>query len=114
MATHSNNLFQRIPWTEEPGGLQTIGSHRVGHFGIDLAWALRGPRRKEFLLAEGWAWCGEAGSLSRKIQRLPCCALTQSFPAPSGGLGSRGRGGSDLLLEENKRKLGMGDQKSGE
>jgi len=25
MATHSNNLAQRIPWTEEPGGLQSIG-----------------------------------------------------------------------------------------
>ena len=30
MATHSNILAWRIPWTEEPGGLQFIGSHRVG------------------------------------------------------------------------------------
>ena len=31
MATHSNILAWRIPWTEEPGGLQSIGSQRVGH-----------------------------------------------------------------------------------
>ena len=29
MATHSNILAWRIPWTEEPGGLQTMGSQRV-------------------------------------------------------------------------------------
>ena len=31
MATHSNILVWRIPWTEEPGGLQSIGSQRVRH-----------------------------------------------------------------------------------
>ena len=31
MATHSNILAWRIPWTEEPGGLQSTGSQRVGH-----------------------------------------------------------------------------------
>ena len=31
MATHSSILAQRIPWTEEPGGLQSMGSQRVGH-----------------------------------------------------------------------------------
>ena len=30
-ATHSSILAWRIPWTEEPGGLQPIGLHRVGH-----------------------------------------------------------------------------------
>ena len=30
MATHSNILAWRIPWTEEPGGLQSIGLQRVG------------------------------------------------------------------------------------
>ena len=37
MATHSSILTWRIPWTEEPGGLQSIGSHRVGHDRSDLA-----------------------------------------------------------------------------
>ena len=31
VATHSSILAWRIPWTEEPGKLQSIGSHRVGH-----------------------------------------------------------------------------------
>ena len=31
MATHSSILACRIPWTEEPGGLQPMGSQRVGH-----------------------------------------------------------------------------------
>ena len=31
MATHSSMLVWEIPWTEEPGGLQSMGSHRVRH-----------------------------------------------------------------------------------
>ena len=31
MAIHSSILAWRIPWTEEPGKLQSLGSHRVGH-----------------------------------------------------------------------------------
>ena len=31
MATHSSILVWRIPWTEEPGGLQSMGLQRVGH-----------------------------------------------------------------------------------
>ena len=31
MATHSSILAWRVPWTEEPGGLQTMGSQRAGH-----------------------------------------------------------------------------------
>ena len=31
MATHSSVLAWRIPWTEEPGGLQSMASQRVGH-----------------------------------------------------------------------------------
>ena len=31
MATHSSILAGSIPWTEEPGGLQSMGSQRVRH-----------------------------------------------------------------------------------
>ena len=31
MATHSSVPAWRIPWTEKPGRLQSMGSHRVGH-----------------------------------------------------------------------------------
>ena len=31
MATHSSILAWRVPWAEEPGGLQSMGLQRVGH-----------------------------------------------------------------------------------
>ena len=37
METHTNVLAGRIPGTEEPGGLPSMGSHRVGHDWSDLA-----------------------------------------------------------------------------
>ena len=37
MAIHSSTLVWRIPWTEKPGRLQSMGSQRVGH---DLGHAL--------------------------------------------------------------------------
>ena len=37
MATHSSVLAWRIPGTGEPGGLPSMGSHRVGHDRSDLA-----------------------------------------------------------------------------
>ena len=37
METHSSVLAWRIPWTEKPGRLQSMGSHRVGHDWSDLA-----------------------------------------------------------------------------
>ena len=37
MAPHSGTLAWKIPWTEEPGRLQSTGSHRVRHDWSDLA-----------------------------------------------------------------------------
>ena len=37
MATHSSILAWRIPGTEDPGGLPSMGLHRVGYEGSDLA-----------------------------------------------------------------------------
>ena len=31
MATHSSTLAQKIPWMEEPGGLQSMGSQKIRH-----------------------------------------------------------------------------------
>ena len=31
IATHSSTLAWKIPWTEEPGRLQSMGSQRIGH-----------------------------------------------------------------------------------
>ena len=36
VAAHSSILAWRIPWTEEPGGLQSTGKQRVGHDGTNL------------------------------------------------------------------------------
>ena len=45
MATHSSVLAWRIPGTGEPGGLLSMGSHRVGHDWSDLAVAAITPKR---------------------------------------------------------------------
>ena len=37
MATHSNTLAWKSPWTEAPGGLQPMGSQRVENDSMDLA-----------------------------------------------------------------------------
>ena len=37
MAAHSSIIPWRIPWTEEPGRLQSMGSQRVGHYRSNLA-----------------------------------------------------------------------------
>ena len=42
MATHSSILSWRIPWTEEPGGLQSWGLQRGGHNCMTNTWELRG------------------------------------------------------------------------
>ena len=42
MATHSSVLAWRTPGMGEPGGLPSMGSHRVGHDGSDLAAAAAG------------------------------------------------------------------------
>ena len=51
MAPHSSVLAQRIPGTEEPGGLPFLGSHRVGH-GLKISRKLE-IIRQHFM--EGWA-----------------------------------------------------------
>ena len=42
MATHSSILACRIPWTEKPGGLQSMGSQRVGHHLLEGQATIRG------------------------------------------------------------------------
>ena len=40
MAPHSSTLAWKLQWTEEPGGLPSMGLHRVGHDRSDLAAAV--------------------------------------------------------------------------
>ena len=70
MATHSSVLAWRIPWTEEPGGLQSIGLQRVGHDWSDLAHELRflqNKKRTELRL-ETWASQHLKGGASFRIE----------------------------------------------
>ena len=95
MATHSSVLAWRIPGTGEPGGLPSMGSHRVGHDWGDLAAAanceefgwLNSYKNSSFLhflpsyLVGDWEMCtllnrmclpdrGESLSLRRKYEQL--------------------------------------------
>ena len=46
MATHSSALAWKIPWTEEPGRLQSMGSRRVGHLLSDFTFTFMHWKRK--------------------------------------------------------------------
>ena len=61
MATHSSILAWRIPWTEEPGGLQPIGLQRIRHHWSDLAPGKQGLEKRE-------CSCTAGGKLHPKIK----------------------------------------------
>ena len=77
MATHSSILAWRIPGTGEPGGLPSLGSHRVGHDWSDLAaaaaacmgwesWTIKKPEGWGIDASEIWCW--------RRLLRIPWTA----------------------------------------
>ena len=70
MAPHSSTLAWKIPWTEEPGGQQSMGSLRVGHDWSDLA------------AAAAVFHCGFPGSLVGKES-----ACSERDPGSTPGLG---------------------------
>ena len=53
MATHSSVLAWRIPGTGEPGGLPSMGSHKVGHDWSNLAAAAAAAEYRRYLLSRG-------------------------------------------------------------
>ena len=75
MATHSRTLAWKIPWTEEPGRLQSIGSQRVGHH-----WATSHNCRSPVLQAWPCAPSGELG-LSSQVPAWPGLAQVLSSTA---------------------------------
>ena len=54
MATHSSILAWRIPWTEEPGGLLSMGSQRVRHDWATNAFTFIGPSSSGPRTGQGW------------------------------------------------------------
>ena len=68
MATHSSVLAWRIPGSEEPGGLPSMGSHRVGHDLSDLAAAVAILQAEAVIKAgRRVRWC-----LKRMLTEAPC------------------------------------------
>ena len=83
MATHSSVLAWRIPATEKPGGLPSMGSHRIGHDWSDLAAAAAaGQQRKQRQLP--LVSCQTQGTqtlynLQRVFSPAPSCRHTHSI-----------------------------------
>ena len=53
MATHSSILGWKIPWTEEPGGIQSMGSQRLGHNWVTNAYSIKYEQYLEVCCSEG-------------------------------------------------------------
>ena len=65
MATHSSTLVWKIPWTEEPGRLKSMGSLRVGHNRVTslslftfMHWRRKWQPTPVFLPGESQGWWG--------------------------------------------------------
>ena len=87
MATHSTTLAWRIPWTEDPGGLQSMGSQRVGHgftftlltLGFEIShvfWIITAAETK--LLRRG----PQEGEVKRFFPELCCFLMELTFVFP--------------------------------
>ena len=74
MATHSSILAWKIPWTEEPGRLQSIESQRVGHDWSNLARMLKSHGRWSHQRQWG-SWVPSSGQYSR-------CSMINSPTSP--------------------------------
>ena len=80
MATHSSTLAWKIPWTEEPGGLQSMGSLRVGHdwatslsLSIFMHWRRKWQPTPVFLPGESQgrgAWWAAISGVTQSRTRL--------------------------------------------
>ena len=76
MATPSSTLAWKIPWMEEPGGLPSLGLHRVGH-----DWSHLAAAAAAWIVV--WRWCshgvysGEPSSWVSWGSRVPACRQAQ-------------------------------------
>ena len=80
MATHSSTLARRIPWTQEPGGLPSTGSHRVGHDWNELSAVVVWQIHSYYSIS-----CGQdtSPSVSSCVNQMGACMdvqLIQSCP----------------------------------
>ena len=82
MATHSSILAWRIPWTEEPGRLQSVGSQRVGH---DVVTKQQKQVSTQFLKAKkGYLLAGlVSASCGKSVARVPLREAASMAGVPS-------------------------------
>ena len=101
MAPHSSTLAWKIPWMEEPGGLPSMGLHRVGHHWSDLAaegtkttvnkrkldiWSLRNLGLF-YVWEDAGVWAHWAHSLHCASQPSGASILCFHFPSPPSPVG---------------------------
>ena len=113
MVTHSSALAWRIPWTEAPGGLQSIGLHRVGHSWSDLActhaythWMRERKKKYDFKVFGIRDWQDgstiknekECSGKKVKVSQL-CPTLCDPMDSPWYPLGQNAGVGSRSLLQ---------------
>ena len=92
MAHHSSTLAWKIPWTEEPGGLQFTGSLRVGHDWVtSLSLSCIGEGNGNPLQCSclenprdgGTWWAAVYGVVQRRTQLKQLSSSSSSIPTPS-------------------------------
>ena len=111
MEAHSSILAWRIPWMEEPGGLQSMGSQRVGHDWLTLSLSHTTSKWREAnLLNSGDLWRTQAGDgqpARYGFSRVPSPesrsdALTGPYAA-SETAAAFGDGGGGLFIKFSKK-----------
>ena len=76
MATHSSILAWRISWTEKPGGLPSMGSHRVGHDWSDLGaeWLTHTLNKQRYnrirVTTRRWIWLLKCRNSSWNLRNI--------------------------------------------
>ena len=98
MATHSSVLAWRVPGTGEPGGLPSMGSHRVRHDWSDLAAAATGQDDSILIPWTNISWGGGRGN-SLQVQILDL-VLPPWILWPTLGLGAK----TLQVLQHGKKK----------
>ena len=119
MAPHSSTLAWKIPWTEEPGGLQSMGLLRVGHNWVTslslftfMRWRRKWQPTPVFLPGEsqGWgAWWAAVYGVAQSWTRLKWLSST-TWEAQSGILLSHKE--DEMPCAATWVELGVGDRKN--
>ena len=73
MATHSSILAWKISWTEEPGGLQSMGSQRVGHDWVTNIYNTCWPQLTTLLLLSCYNHVQLFATLWTVVRQCPLC-----------------------------------------